>query len=573
MEDIIANANLIKISHIIMPSILKKILILLVSILLYEKGFSQDKLFGFLKDELHREYQQLHAADKNVYYISYRVDDILTYSINCSFGVINSIDSTRSRIFTPTVRVGTYKLDNTHNVQFGGMAGTIPLVDDEDIIKLAIWKSTDNAYKNAAQVYEQIVTNQKVRVAEEDTAADFSPAKKSIYYDAPVNYAALKPNLLQLAGQLKKYTAIFKQNPDLLMGAARLEFKITRKYFVDTDGSSIIENATGTWQSIYGNTKASDGMELPLYKLYFAYTPQTLPPADSILNDVKLMSAKLTALKNSPVADPFVGPAILSGRSAGVFFHEIFGHRLEGKRMKNEYDGQTFKKKRGSEVLPAFLSITMDPTVKQVGAEDVNGFYRYDDEGVDAQKVQVVENGILKDFLMTRTPINGISGSNGHARTAPGGVPESRQSNLIVTGKSDKTNEELKQMLIAECKKQRKPYGYLFADVQGGFTNVGRTTPNAFNVLPTEVYKIYVDGRPDELVRGVDLIGTPLSMFTRIIACSNITETFNGMCGSGSGWVPVSASSPSIFVDVIETQKKSKSSERLPVLPRPDLDK
>ena len=174
---------------------------------------------------------------------------------------------------------------------------------------------------------------------------------------------------------------------------------------------------------------------------------------------------------------------------------------------------------------------------------------------------------------MTRTPINGVSGSNGHARTAPGGIPESRQSNLVVKAQNTKTAAELRQLLIAEAKKQGKEYGYLFENVQGGFTSTGRTNPNAFNVLPIEVYKIFTDGRPDELVRGVDLIGTPLSMFNRIIASGDKVEVFNGMCGAGSGWVPVSASSPAIFVDVIETQKKSKSNDRLPVLPRPDLDK
>lgn len=548
--------------------------LLLIGIFLsFANTYAQDRLSGVLKDELQREFTQLKAADKNVYYMSYRVDDIVSYRVTASFGVISSIDSNRVRIFTPTVRVGSYQFDNTHNMQFGGAPGTLPIVENEDILRLSIWKNTDMAYKNAAQIYEQLLTNKKVRVAEEDTAADFSDAKREIYFDAPVNYKALKPDLDQVATALKRFTQVFKQNPDLLQGGANFEFKIARKYFVDTDGSHIVENGTETWQSIFGNTKAADGMELPLYKLYFAYTPAGLPSGDSVLADVSGMSAKLSELKKSPLADPFVGPAILSGRAAGVFFHEIFGHRLEGKRMKNEFDGQTFKNKIGSEVLPAFLSISMDPTTKNVSGSQVNGYYKFDDEGVAAQKVNVVEDGILRNFLMTRTPINGVSGSNGHARTAPGGIPESRQSNLVVTGKSEKTFNELRDMLIAECKKQGKQYGYLFQDVQGGFTNVGRTTPNAFNVLPTEVYKIYADGKPDELVRGVDLIGTPLSMFKHIAACSNTVETFNGMCGSGSGWVPVSASSPAIFVDVIETQKKSKSSERLPVLPRPDLDK
>lgn len=548
-------------------------LLLIGTVLSFANAWSQDRLSGVLKNELQREFTQLKAADKNVYYMSYRVDDIVSYRVTASFGVISSIDSNRVRVFTPTVRVGSYQFDNTHNMQFGGAPGTLPIVDNEDILRLSIWKSTDMAYKNAAQIYEQLLTNKKVRVAEEDTAADFSNAKREIYFDAPLNYKTLKPDLDKVAAALKNYTQVFKQNPDLLQGGANFELKITRKYFVDTDGSDIVENGTETWQSIFGNTKAGDGMELPLYKLYFAYTPAGLPAGDSVLADVSGMSAKLSELRKSPLADPFVGPAILSGRAAGVFFHEIFGHRLEGKRMKNEFDGQTFKNKIGTEVLPAFLSISMDPTTKNVSGSQVNGYYKFDDEGVAAQKVEVVEQGILRNFLMTRTPINGMSGSNGHARTAPGGIPESRQSNLVVTGKSEKTFNELRDMLIAECKKQGKAYGYLFQDVQGGFTNVGRTTPNAFNVLPTEVYKIYADGKPDELVRGVDLIGTPLSMFKHITACSNTMETFNGMCGSGSGWVPVSASSPAIFVDIIETQKKSKSSERLPVLPRPDLDK
>lgn len=534
---------------------------------------AQDKLYRILKDEFYREHKQLKAADSNIYYMSYRVDEILSYRISSSFGVINNIDSSKQRIFTPSIRIGSNKIDNTHGSLFGGYNNYLPLTDDEDVIKLAIWKSTDMAYKNAMQLYEAVLTEKKVRVAEEDTADDFSPAKTVKFFDAPTNFHAQKPDMQQLANNLKRYTGLLKQNPDLLTGMANIEVRFTRRYFMDTDGSEIIENNTGTWQIISGLTKAEDGMELPLYKLYFAYTASGLPSVDSVMNDTRYISKKLSELRQSKIADPFVGPAILSGRASGVFFHEIFGHRLEGKRMKSESDGQTFKKKLGTSVLPPFLSIVIDPTIRRLGQTDLNGFYKYDDEGVVAQKVVAVEDGVLKNFLMTRTPINGVSGSNGHARTAPGGVPESRQSNLLVLSKDTKTDAELRKMLIDECKKQGKEYGYLFMDVQGGFTNIGRTSPNAFNVLPTEVYKIFADGRPDELVRGVDLIGTPLSIFNKIVATGNKIEIFNGTCGAGSGWVPVSASSPAIFVDVIETQKKSKSNERLPILPRPDLDK
>ncbi|ANH81142.1 acyl-phosphate glycerol 3-phosphate acyltransferase [Niabella ginsenosidivorans] len=533
----------------------------------------QDLLMNVLTKELNREFKQLKAADSRLYYMSYRVEDILVYNIRTSFGAVSGIDSAHYRIFTPSVRLGSYQLDNTHNISFGQTAAALPVTDNGDLLTLAIWKSTDNSYKSSAQAYEQILTSKKVNVAEEDTAADFSPANKSVYYDPPVDYDRLRPDMHMLTGNLAAYSAALKSNPDLLAGIAMLEFKITRKYFTDTKGSAIIENGTSTWQSVYSYTKAQDGMELPLFRMYFAWNPEGLPSPDSVLKDVHTMSAKLTALRSAPIADPYVGPAILSGRAAGVFFHEIFGHRLEGKRMKSDQDGQTFKNKIGTQVLPSFLSITMDPTIKKLDNTQVDGFYRYDDEGVQAQKTNVVQDGILKTFLMTRTPINGVSGSNGHARTAAGGIPESRQSNLIVSAGITRSPDALKQLLRDEAKKQGREYGYYFEDVQGGFTNIGRTTPNAFNVMPIEVYKVFTDGRPDQLVRGVDLIGTPLSMFRRIIAAGNTRQTFNGMCGSNSGWVPVSASSPAIFVDAIETQKKNKSTDRLPVLPRPDLDK
>jgi TldD protein len=133
-----------------------------------------------------------------------------------------------------------------------------------------------------------------------------------------------------------------------------------------------------------------------------------------------------------------------------------------------------------------------------------------------------------------------------------------------------KTREELRVKLINLAKEQNKPYGYLFDDVVGGFTITGRYSPNSFNVTPTLVYRVYTDGRPDEIVRGVDLIGTPLSMFSQIDEVGDKAEIFNGYCGAESGTVPVSAACPMLLVKVIETQKKAKSQERSFILPRPD---
>jgi TldD protein len=261
---------------------------------------------------------------------------------------------------------------------------------------------------------------------------------------------------------------------------------------------------------------------------------------------------------------------LLSGKAAGVFFHEIFGHRIEGQRMKSEDDSQTFKKMINEQVLPPHLSVYCDPLMKAFEGQDLNGFYRYDDQGAQARRVNVVEQGILKRFLMSRTPIQGFPESNGHGRAQAGFQPAARQSNLTIASSRGRTREELRAEVVALAKAQNKPYAYFFDEVVGGFTQTGRFSPNAFNVTPTLVYRIYTDGRSDEVVRGVDLIGTPLSMFSQIDQAGGATEVFNGTCGAESGGVPVSAICPMLLVKTIETQKRSKSQERSILLPRPD---
>ena len=222
------------------------------------------------------------------------------------------------------------------------------------------------------------------------------------------------------------------------------------------------------------------------------------------------MIADLKALRRAPLADPYIGPAILEGRAAGVFFHEIFGHRVEGHRQKNDEEGQTFAKKIGEPIMPSFISVYDDPTLARIGDVDLNGFYRFDDEGVVAQRATLVDGGVLKGFLLSRSPTRGFHQSNGHGRRQEGRAVTSRQGNLVVEPKVAVPVAELRRRLREEAQRQGKPYGLLFRDISGGFTNTARGGPQAFKVLPIIVYRVWVDGRPDELVRGVDLVGTPL---------------------------------------------------------------
>ncbi len=210
--------------------------------------------------------------------------------------------------------------------------------------------------------------------------------------------------------------------------------------------------------------------------------------------------------------------------------------------------------------------------MRKLGKQELLGYYEFDDEGVAAQRVVLVDKGVLENFEMSRSPIAGFPTSNGHGRRQLGATPVSRQGNLIVESSKMVTNAELRKKLIEIVKQQGKPYGLLIDDIAGGFTLTGRGQPQAFQVEPLVVYKVYADGRPDELVRGVDIVGTPLASLTKIVATGDTPEVFNGYCGAESGSVPVSASSPAILTTELEVQKKPAATDRPPILPAPAHD-
>ena len=340
------------------------------------------------------------------------------------------------------------------------------------------------------------------------------------------------------------------------------------KYLINSDGTKIVEGNTKYSVRTVATTKAEDGMRLYLYRPFYSHSADRLPTNDEIKSTINTLIKDLAALRKAPLVDPFSGPAILKNLAAGVFFHEIFGHRVEGHRQKLEREGQTFKDKIGTKILPDFISIYDDPTLDCYGKKDLNGHYQYDNEGVKSQKVTIVENGVLKNFLTTRSPIENFPKSNGHGRRAYGHKVVARQGNLIVESKNRVTYDSLCKLLIAECKKQNKPYGLIFEDIAGGFTSTERGYLQAFNVTPLLVKRLYRDGR-EEVVRGVNIVGTPLIAFSKILATGDDPDVFNGTCGAESGGVPVSSVAPSILTGEMEVEKKVKEQEKLPILPAP----
>src|SRR5262249_49191668 len=339
----------------------------------------------------------------------------------------------------------------------------------------------------------------------------------------------------------------FRQYPAILTANVSVSASTETRSFASTEGTRIQHGRGFSRVIVSARARANDGMDLSTSQYWEAIDPGGLPDDSVILAGIDQVARDLTALLNAPTVDPFVGPAIFSGKASGVFFHEIFGHRIEGHRQKDEMEGQTFTKSVGQKILPEFLSVVFDPTAKKSGNIDLNGWFAYDDEGVKARPVTVVENGVLKTFLMSRSPIRGVDHSNGHGRRQPGLEVVPRQSNLLVRSSKSVPDAQLRKMLVEEIKRQNKPYGLYFRDITGGFTTTSRAGLQAFKVLPVVVYRVYPDGRPDELVRGADIVGTPLASFAKILATSDRVDVFNGYCGAESGSVPVSAVSPAIL--------------------------
>lgn len=503
--------------------------------------------------------------------MGYEVTEDESQSIGASFGSITANNKFHRRYLDITVRVGTPKMDNYHYVR-GQRAhftpgASIPIEDVPNAIRRSLWLNTDRTYRASARRLIEITSNAQTRLAADDKSDDFSPEKAIVHEEVPPR---AKFSEEEWVAGLRKWSAQLSNYSTVLSSGISLQLTRQTKYIVNTEGTRLEYGRTFATLAIEARGKSPDGMDLVTTQNFEASEPGRLPKPEIILAAVNHVGQKLDDLMRAPVVEPFVGPAILSGSAAGVFFHEIFGHRIEGHRQKDEAEGQTFTKSLNALVLPDFLSVVFDPTRKTLDSVDLNGWYEYDDEGVPARPVTVVENGILKTFLLSRSPIAGFPTSNGHGRRQAGAEIVSRQSNLIVESKKQVTDAQLRQLLIEEIKKQNRPYGLYFEQVTGGYTTTQRRGLQAFTVIPLVVYRVYPDGRPDELVRGADIVGTPLASFAKILATSNRTEVFNGYCGAESGSVPVAAVSPALLVSEIEIQKKDRGQERPPVLPRPN---
>ncbi len=532
-----------------------------------------------LAAEVARNLGQLQGEEVPAYFLAYDLlaRDHLWLEAQQGQIVRNRLDNDRS--VDIDVRVGTPQLDNSHSLggNYGpgnglGNGDLVSVGDDPLALAQALWLLTEQQYRDALVALSSAESGEQLRSQDEGKpqSPDFSEEKPLVHVE-PRAQLDLTKLAKEWEPRLREASQALAADPRVLESNVVLLVNVDNRSFVNSEGTRVQASHTRLRIMLSATAQADDGMRLQRFENFEVHTPEQLPAQNILVMTARRLKDELIALRAAPLAEPYAGPAVLAGRAAGVFFHEIFGHRLEGHRQKDDLEGQTFSTMIDKRVLPVFLDMVDDPTAMSLGDVPLSGHYHVDDEGVMARRTVLVERGKLKGFLLGRSPVLPFKVSNGHGRRERGNQVTARQGNLIVTSRKTIPDQRLRQALIDEAKRQGKPYGLWFSDIQGGYTITERSGPQAFKVMPLLVYRIWADGRADELVRGVDIVGTPIAAFETIIATGDKPGIFNGMCGAESGDVPVSAVSPSLLLRSLEIERASHDRDKPPLLPPPDV--
>jgi TldD protein len=540
-----------------------------------ESKRSDAVVLNAMGEELIRSREKLKLDDFEApYFISYQIKDNTFYSIKGKYGAIIESDKERSRRLFVDVRVGDYEFDNSILGKSGGNltsfdASFIPIDNNIDAIRTVLWQATDATYKSALTQY----FNKKASYVEEvkdESIPSFSMEEPYVYYGREISFV-FDPD--EWENKIRDVSSIFKDYKDLIDSNVTVTAQKETVYFINTEGSRYIKDEILYSIDAEVSTRADDGKVIKSYINLYYVSQKDIPSAEELKPVLRDLVKETLDIKGAEILSPVSVPAILEPEAAGVVFHEAVGHRLEGERQIDDKEGQTFKDRVGEKIIPSFLSIIDDPTMNSFDGTFLLGYYPIDDEGIPGQRVVLVEDGVLKNFLLSRTPIDGFRKSNGHGRASYRKAPMARMSNTIIKSDKEYSMEELKKLLINEVKRQNKPFGLIIRKMTGGETNTSTYDFQAFSATPLVVYRIDPETGKETLVRDVEIVGTPLVSINKIIATGDDYAVFNGFCGAESGYVPVSTVAPSVLVSEIELQRQSASKEKLPLLPPPFFDR
>ncbi len=537
------------------------------------------KILAALNEEITRSKAKLKLpGEEGPYFIRYVLRDYDETDMAARFGALLEDSHVAVRQANVEVRVGNHHFDNTADDSSDKIFGdsddfdryeppvSAPIDDDVAALRATFWLQTDVKYKRALSALHKKRGARVTKMVEDESVASFShePTVRAI---EPA--MSVRVDRTAWGDRLRKLSAAFKGPTDVFDAQVKLSVSHQTRTLVTTEGTELVSERLIWGLHLSATGRAADGLLISNAKSFYGASDRELPDEVTALRAVADLAQQIHDLREAPMLDPYNGPAILLPEAAGVFFHEALGHRLEGERQNDNKEGATFKGQIGKPILPTFLSIFDDPTQRKIGDVSLNGWYRFDDEGVAARSVPLVDHGILRNYLMSRTPVKGAPQSNAHGRSEGTQDPIGRMANTIVRSDKRVSMTKLKEMLLDEIRRQKKAFGLIIADISGGQTNTTTYDFQAFKGMPRIVYKVDAQTGKETLVRGVEFVGTPIGSLNRIVATGDTDGVFNGFCGAESGFVPVSTVAPALLISEIELQRTRRSMERQPILSAP----
>jgi predicted Zn-dependent protease len=538
-----------------------------------EDSVPADPVMRAMVDELNRSVSELQFKDLDKpYFIQYVVLDQERYRVTATFGALTGSGLSRARYVQAQVRVGDYDFDNSEFVTGSGFQGPPPagvtsqtvIDDDPDVIRHALWLVTDAAYKQAVEQFarKRAFVQNKVRG---EQIPDFSK-------EPPVTAIGVRRRLQidpsRWEKQVREWSAVFREFPEIEESSVVLEAQLTHRYLVNSEGTRTLQPSMLVSVEIDAGTEAADGMRLRHWIPFNAGSFEQLPSVAEISKAIRQMAADLTALRTAPVLEAdYSGPVLFTGQASAEMFARVLVPNLSGQRLplSDQQQTQTARSelvdRLNRPVLPRFLSVFDDPTAQRIGNQELLGHYQVDDQGVPARRVSLIEQGVLKNFLMSRRPGKDMLQSNGHGRSGIPGRETAQIGNLFIQSSEGKSYEDLKQQLIKVCQEENLPYGILIkALVSDGRSPIG---------TPVLTYKVHVGDGREELIRGAFAQAIPIRSLRQIEAVGNDSFVINRLAGSSELPTPTSIVAPSVLLEEVELKRPTGTQQKPALLTHP----
>jgi TldD protein len=511
------------------------------------------------------------------YFCSFLLKDIDTFNTWASSGSTGRSTTDRTRTVCCDLRVGSYEYDQ---VTEGGLREpdedleshsfhTVPIDDTAfDGLRLTLWRLLESKFREALADYNH---RQASRISTPDpnqSIRSFTRVKRASYR----RFKRLETIDYEQWSKFCKRASLWLSSLPRLSGSW-VEFDLSQetRIFVSTEGSVTVQNSQVVSLSANLHKLTSEGSRLEQELVINVGAERELPDLKRFKKLVLEKYDRLMRLSRARKIHAFSGPVLLYPGPAGLLFHEAVGHRLEGSRLLAAGEGQTFRGQEGKEILKLPITIRDDPSMHSYRGQRCVGAYTYDDEGVRAKNAVLIQDGVLKGFLSTRAAHKKERHeSNGHARTKHHQRPISRMAVTIVEGKKGLPFERLKAKLLLEIRRQKKPFGMIVYETNGGETDTTNYDFQAFSGDIAYATLVYPNGR-EVCVRGVNFVGTPLQALSNIIAIGDTPELDNGYCGAESGLIPISTISPAALISNLELQGKEEELVTPSILQRPKI--